>query len=394
MLNLSFFRNPRFSVASAAISLAFFALFGAIFALTQYLQFAHGYSALEAGAAMVPLAFGLVIGAGSSIKLSRGSAPPASSPPAGRPRRLLDALAWTPEMPYWPLGLWFFGAAVSIGWVMGPATDSVMGAVPEEKAGVASAMNDVARQVAGALGVAVVGSLVGSLYSSRVEDSTGALPAGKPTAASDSVGGAVAVATLRPPPPAGTGARLRARLQRRARPRPARGRRGGVRRRRPRRAAPAGAPPAGRTGAEGGAGRRGGGHGHPKRLTRLASTWEGSRGKRRATLPTRKLAAIRPTSRRRDVRACSVVQERPVQHRQRHRRRSGEVESGHVPPGLEGAKMLMLVDRESGDGFGITLFASEDAMRRGDEALNAMGAGEGSRRTSVAFYEVPVQTIT
>ena len=71
-----------------------------------------------------------------------------------------------------------------------------------------------------------------------------------------------------------------------------------------------------------------------------------------------------------------------------------EVESGHVPPGLEGAKMLMLVDRESGGGFGITLFASEDAMRRGDEALNAMGAGEGSRRTSVAFYEVPVQTIT
>ena len=56
--------------------------------------------------------------------------------------------------------------------------------------------------------------------------------------------------------------------------------------------------------------------------------------------------------------------------------------------------MLMLVDRESGDGFGITLFASEDAMRRGDEALNAMGAGQGSRRTSVAFYEVPVQTIT
>ena len=77
---------------------------------------------------------------------------------------------------------------------MGPATDSVMGAVPEEKAGVASAMNDVARQVAGALGVAVIGSLVGSLYSSRVEDATGALPAEQATAASDSVGAAVAIA--------------------------------------------------------------------------------------------------------------------------------------------------------------------------------------------------------
>jgi hypothetical protein len=72
----------------------------------------------------------------------------------------------------------------------------------------------------------------------------------------------------------------------------------------------------------------------------------------------------------------------------------GEVESGAVPPGLEGAKMLMLVNRESGEGFGITLFESEDALRRGDDALNAMSAGESSRRTSVQFFEVPVQTIT
>ena len=67
-------------------------------------------------------------------------------------------------MPYWPLGLWFFGLALSMGWIMGPATDSVMGAVPEEKAGVASAMSDVTRQVAGALGIAVIGSLIASLY--------------------------------------------------------------------------------------------------------------------------------------------------------------------------------------------------------------------------------------
>jgi hypothetical protein len=72
----------------------------------------------------------------------------------------------------------------------------------------------------------------------------------------------------------------------------------------------------------------------------------------------------------------------------------GEVDSSEVPPGLEGAKMLMLVNRESGEGFGITLFESEDAMRRGDEALNAMSPGESARRTAVQFYEVPVQTVT
>ena len=70
----------------------------------------------------------------------------------------------------------------------------------------------------------------------------------------------------------------------------------------------------------------------------------------------------------------------------------GEVESGETPPGLEGAKMLMLVDRETGKGLGITLFESEDAMRRGDEALNAMSPGGTERRVSVEFYEVPVQT--
>jgi heme-degrading monooxygenase HmoA len=70
-----------------------------------------------------------------------------------------------------------------------------------------------------------------------------------------------------------------------------------------------------------------------------------------------------------------------------------EVESDETPPGLEGAKMLMLVNRESGKGVGITLFESEEAMRRGDEALNAMNPGANERRTSVEFFEVPVETV-
>ena len=72
----------------------------------------------------------------------------------------------------------------------------------------------------------------------------------------------------------------------------------------------------------------------------------------------------------------------------------GQVESGDTPPGLEGAKMLMLVNRETGQGLGVTLFESEEAMQRGDEALNAMNPGGTERRTSVEFYEVPVQTVT
>lgn len=71
----------------------------------------------------------------------------------------------------------------------------------------------------------------------------------------------------------------------------------------------------------------------------------------------------------------------------------GEVQ-GETPAGLEGAKMLMLVNRQTGKGVGITLFDSEEAMRRGDEALNAMSPGGSERRTSVEFFEVPVQTVS
>jgi hypothetical protein len=71
-----------------------------------------------------------------------------------------------------------------------------------------------------------------------------------------------------------------------------------------------------------------------------------------------------------------------------------DVESGDTPEGLEGAKMLMFVNRETGKGLGVTLFESEEAMRRGDAALNAMSPGATERRISVDFYEVPVQTVS
>ena len=70
----------------------------------------------------------------------------------------------------------------------------------------------------------------------------------------------------------------------------------------------------------------------------------------------------------------------------------GEVESGNRPPGLEEAKgVMMLVDRSSGKSIGITFFDDEEALKRGDEALNAMSPSGGGSRTGVEFYEVAVQ---
>ena len=86
-----------------------------------------------------------------------------------------------------------------MGWIMAPATEAVVGAVPAAKSGVASATNTVARMVSGALGVAVIGSLVSSLYSNDVDGSLGALPAEAQARAEDSVGAASAIAAQLPP---------------------------------------------------------------------------------------------------------------------------------------------------------------------------------------------------
>ena len=122
--------------------------------MTQFLQFAKGYSPLEAGAAMVPLAFGLMLGATRATKAAEkvGTKRVVAGGLIGLGATLTTALLWTSDMPYWPIGLWFFFGALSMGCIMGPATGSVMGAVPKEKSGVASAMNDVTRQVGGVAG--------------------------------------------------------------------------------------------------------------------------------------------------------------------------------------------------------------------------------------------------
>ncbi len=188
MLPLDLFRNPSFTVASVGIGLVFFAMMGSVFAFTQYLQFAHGFSALEAGAAMLPLALGLVVGSGLSNRLVEraGRARVVAAGLLGVAAVLSTSLAWTPGMAPALLGLVTFGLALSMGTAMAPATDAVMSAVPDAKAGVGSAMNDVTRQVGGALGVAIIGAIIGSAYSGDM--------AGAPAAAEESVGGAHAVA--------------------------------------------------------------------------------------------------------------------------------------------------------------------------------------------------------
>jgi EmrB/QacA subfamily drug resistance transporter len=201
MLDLGFFRHRAFSVGTAAVSVAFFALMGGIFALTQYLQFAHDYSAIEAGAIMSPMTLGLMLGAGSSSTLvaCAGLSRVVAAGLGGIAILLALTALYDRGTSSLALLAWFFGIALFMGWAMAPATDAVVGAVPAAKAGVASATNTVARMVSGALGVAIIGSLISSIYADDVEGKLGALPPAARAPAEDSVGAAHAVAAHLPP---------------------------------------------------------------------------------------------------------------------------------------------------------------------------------------------------
>jgi len=196
MLQLSFFRKPGFSIASFAIALAFFGLMGAILAFTQYLQFARGFSALKAGAIMMPLVIGLVAGGGGSERFIQKFGTPRvmTGGLIGLAVVLSSALLWTPHTSVWVLCFTLALLAFWMSNVMAPATGSVMSSIPESKAGVGSAMNDVNRQVGGALGVAIIGSIMNSAYRSRISATVADLPGGVRHAARDSIGSAYAVA--------------------------------------------------------------------------------------------------------------------------------------------------------------------------------------------------------
>jgi EmrB/QacA subfamily drug resistance transporter len=196
MLDLSLFRDRRFTAGAGAIALTFFALFGVIFGLTQYLQFILGKTALEAGTLMLALAFGIPMGARISLKATEHVG-------VGRVMGvaliaiaviLLSITRWTPSTDPLLVAVTLFLLALSLANVMAPATGTVMSAVPEAKAGVGSAMNDLLRQLGGALGVAVIGSVMNTIYRDRVADALTGLPPQAAGAARDSVGAAVAIA--------------------------------------------------------------------------------------------------------------------------------------------------------------------------------------------------------
>ena len=201
ILDISFFKNPRFTAASIAITLVFFAMFGTMFFVSQYLQFVLGYSALKSGAALIPIAGALMIAAPTSAGLVRAFGTKRIVA-AGLVLVALALLLFsrvTTTSGYALVGTVLVVVGLGMGLAMAPATDSIMGAVPRDKAGVGSAMNDTTREIGGALGVAILGSITNAIYASTITGNS-AFPALEQTspqvaaAVQDSIGSAVVVA--------------------------------------------------------------------------------------------------------------------------------------------------------------------------------------------------------
>ena len=196
MLDVRLFRNPRFSGASGAITFVFFALMGSMFFLTQYLQDVLGYSALGAGLRVSPVALGLVIGGPLSAKLAArfGTRVVVAAGLVLVAAGLSIATQFEAGTGYGLVLMHLLVMGFGMGMAMAPATDSVMGSVPVDKASVGSAVNDTTRTTGGALGVAILGSLLASRYRGDMDHAVAGLPHRAADLAGDSLGGGLAVA--------------------------------------------------------------------------------------------------------------------------------------------------------------------------------------------------------
>jgi EmrB/QacA subfamily drug resistance transporter len=190
MLPLAFFKNMSFTGANIAMTLVMFAMFGSLFFLGQYFQSVQGYSPFQAGLRLLPMAPVMMFMAVSSARIAR---------------RIGTKFTVSIGIMLAAAGLFYFSQVARVdtsypvllismmvlstgmAMAMSPATNSIMGSVPVRKAGVGSAMNNAARQVGGALGVAVLGTLMNNIYVSKVDAFTNSLQVALPPQVLDSI---------------------------------------------------------------------------------------------------------------------------------------------------------------------------------------------------------------
>ena len=199
MLDLSLFRASNVATCSSAIGLAFFSLFGFTFTITIYFQAVRGYSALQAGLAILP--FAVVMGACSPLapvlarRFGTGRCVPFGIALMGIGFWIVSFADAT--NPYWAVMVpAMIFMAMGLAFAQGPATDIILSAAPSDEIGVASGVNDSIREIGGTIGVAVLGSILTHVYRDQMSTMTSTTPS--LSAAGDSIMAAQQIAATLP----------------------------------------------------------------------------------------------------------------------------------------------------------------------------------------------------
>jgi EmrB/QacA subfamily drug resistance transporter len=196
MVDMRLFSNGSFSASTVALSMLFFAMAGMVFLQAQYLQFVVGYTPLTAGFALVPAALGMLLGtgAGAHMNAALGSRIAISAGTLTAATGVAVQAAFIDGASYMPTGVGLLLFGVGAGIAMPAATDLIMATLPPGRAGVGSAVNDTVRELGGALGVAVIGSIAATNYSASMRSElTGHTGISDPVrqALTDNVGSAI-----------------------------------------------------------------------------------------------------------------------------------------------------------------------------------------------------------
>jgi EmrB/QacA subfamily drug resistance transporter len=195
-LDVRLFRDARFSAAVAAVGVTFFGAMGVLFFTAFYLQLVRGFTPLQTGLLFLPFAVSqLIFAPRSAAAVARFGAKAVCS-------SALLVLTFTVgafmvvgvSTPVWVLLVLYFVQGAAMANVLAPTTESVMSTLPRERAGVGSAVSNTVRQVGGALGVAVLGSVLSQVYRDNVGAALDGLPTGLRDTAAESLASTYAVA--------------------------------------------------------------------------------------------------------------------------------------------------------------------------------------------------------
>ncbi|MFN3865414.1 MAG: MFS transporter [Demequina sp.] len=195
MLDLTLFRRSRFTLSVISVTLTFFAMMGAFFGMTQIFQLVMGYNTLITSLAFIPAMLPMMfIGPMVPRYVARFGTRWTVIPGLLAIATGFGLMTTWPTIPsYWDFLLAMSTVTLGMAMVMTPATNMMMSAVPRNRSGMGSAMNDTTRELGASLGIAVLGSLIANQYASNIAPVAEELPADAGTAFGDSLAGAIAV---------------------------------------------------------------------------------------------------------------------------------------------------------------------------------------------------------